>query len=62
MSTQEKQASYPEINVAKHIVTAKGPLELGDLGNTCYMNEIFQCVARGYSSLRSSPKHLVRKE
>ena len=28
MSTQEKQASYPEINVVKHTVTTKG---LGDL-------------------------------
>ena len=42
MSTQEKQASYPEINVAKHIVTAKGPLELGDLGITCYAMQWMQ--------------------
>ena len=26
------------------------------------MNEIFQCVAKGASSLRSDPKNLVRKE
>ena len=25
MSTQEKQASYPEINTVKHTVTEKGP-------------------------------------
>ena len=34
MSTQEKQASYPEINVVKHTVTAKGPRGLRNLGNT----------------------------
>ena len=28
----------------------------------CYMNAIFQCLAEGASSLRSSPKQLVRKE
>ena len=28
----------------------------------CYMNAIFQCLAEGTSSLRSSPKQLVRKE
>ena len=33
-----------------------------DLGNTCYMNAILQCLAEGASSLRSSPKQLVRKE
>ena len=34
MSAQEKQASYPEINVVKHTVTAKGPWGLRNLGNT----------------------------
>ena len=33
-----------------------------DLGNTCYMNAILQCLAEGASSLRSSPKQLVWKE
>ena len=60
MSTQEKQASYPESNV-KHAVTTKGPRGLRNLEN-CYMHVIFQCLAEGTSSLRSSPKQLVRKE
>ena len=34
MSAQEKQASYSEINVVKHTVTAKGPWGLRNLGNT----------------------------
>ena len=53
MSTQEKQASYPESNV-KHAVTTKGPRGLRNLEN-CYMHVIFQCLAEGTSSLRSSP-------
>ena len=60
MSTHEKQASYSDINVVKHIVTMIGLQGLRNLGNTCYMNEIFQCLA-GASSLRSIPEHLVRK-
>ena len=28
----------------------------------CYMNAIFQCLAEGASSLRSSPKQLIGKE
>ena len=35
MSTQEKQANYPEINVVKHTVTEKGPQGLRNLRNTC---------------------------
>ena len=62
MATQEKQASYPEINVVKHSVTTKGSRGLRNLGNTYYMNEIFQCFTEGFSSLRSSLKQLVRKE
>ena len=61
MSTQEKQASYPESNVVKHAVTTKGPRGLRNLEN-CYMHVIFQYLAEGTSSLRSSPKQLVRKE
>ena len=41
ISTQEKQASYPEINIVKHTVTEKGPWGLRNLGNTIYMNLIF---------------------
>ena len=37
MSTQEKQASYPEINIVKHTVTEKGPWGFRNLGNTIYM-------------------------
>ena len=61
MSTQEKQASFPEINIVKHTVTMKGPRRLRDLGKTCYINAIFQCLAEGALSLRSSPKQFVRK-
>ena len=38
ISTQEKQASYPEINVVKHTATMKGFWGLRNLRNTCYMN------------------------
>ena len=62
MSTQEKQASYPEINVVKYTVTAKGLRGLRKLGDTCYRNAIFQCLATGASLLRISPKHFVREE
>ena len=62
MSTQEKQASYSEIHVVKHIVTMKGLQELRNFGNNYYMNGIFQCLVEGALSLRSSPKQLVRKE
>ena len=41
MSTQEKQASYPEINIVKHTVTEKGPWGFRNLGNTIYVNAIF---------------------
>ena len=56
------KASLLPRDVAKHTVTAKGPRGIRNLGNTSYMNEIFQCVAKGASSLRSNPKNLVRKE
>ena len=41
MSTQEKQASYSDIDVVKHIVTMKRLQGLRIIGNTCYKNEIF---------------------
>ena len=56
------KASLLPRDVAKHTVTAKGPRGIRNLENTSYMNEIFQCVAKGASSLRSNPKNLVRKE
>ena len=55
VSIQEKQTNYPESNDVKYTVTTKGPWGL-NLGNTCYMNTIFQCLPEGASSLRSSPK------
>ena len=61
MSMQEKQTSYTEINVVKNIVTTKEPGGLKNLGKTCYMNVIFQCLSEGASSVRS-PKQLVRKD
>ena len=62
MSIQENQASYPEINVVKQTVTTKGPWGLRNLGNTCYINQIFHCLAEGASLLRRSPKQFVKKE
>ena len=62
MSTQEKQASYPEINVVKHTVTTRRHWGLRHLGNTCYTNAIFQCLAEGASSLRSYLKQIRKGE
>ena len=62
MANQEKQASYLESNVVKHTFAAKGTRELRNSRKTCYMNAIFQCLGEGASSLRSSPKQVVRKE
>ena len=49
MSTQEKQASYPE-SFVQYTITKKGPRELRNFVNFCYMNVIFQCLAEAVSS------------
>ena len=46
MSTQEKQANNPEINVAKHSVIAKGPWGLRNLGNNSYMKQFFRVLQK----------------
>ena len=61
MSNQEKQACYPESNNVKYTVIVKETHGL-NLGNTCHMNAISQCLAEEASSLRSSSKQLVKKK
>lgn len=62
MSNQEKRVCYPEINNVKHRAYTKGPRRLRNLGNTYYMNALFQYFAAQTSSVWSSSKQLLRKK
>lgn len=54
MSNQEKRFCYPEINNVKHRAYTKGPRRFRNLGNTSYMNALFQYFAAETSSVWSA--------